>query len=349
MKKVYLIILLIAVVSVIPIVILIGMYTKRLDSKSYSFTRNRIYPLKDISSLNLKYTGYYIAGAADGKLYLGNKSAPAHILIMDSLARDTQSVVLAISPKDFKSKGIYHLRIDLDHFYLTNGLGRSVLKGKTGVWRASPFHINRPYFQQSIALDSKSIVYKYVSSKTNANAFRKETLSGKRVENDDILEKQVDGLFCTEGILEYDKNLNLLYYVYLYRNRVITMDTNLRLIREIKTIDPIDTATFEVSTIKSSNTSVFTSPGTVVNAGASSFGKVLFIRSNIMGKHEDDLKFKHSIVIDAYNLLSGKYLYSFYLPRQKETPINQFKIIGSSVYTITDHYLIRYSIDLPSI
>src|SRR5690554_2572832 len=42
------------------------------------------HPVTTIKGLNIKYNSYYIAGSAEDRIYLGNTSAPAHILSVDT-------------------------------------------------------------------------------------------------------------------------------------------------------------------------------------------------------------------------------------------------------------------------
>jgi hypothetical protein len=246
-----------------------------------------------------------------------------------------------------KTEGLYKTYIDSPNFYLFNGQSRTILKGEVGRWNALPDPVYTPYFYESAPISNNSIAFAYVSATTKQNSLRKESITGSRIENDKILEKQVDGLFCTSGILDFNKELKQLTYTYRFRNQILVIDTNLRLIKKLKTIDPIDSAKFIAEEIRSNNASVLTSPPPLVNANCASWKNYLFVQSRIMGKNEDEVLFKNSTVIDIYDLKKFKYVYSLYLPNENEKVISQFKIIDGYIFTITGHYIYRYKIQLP--
>ncbi|MFA4870216.1 MAG: hypothetical protein WC623_18605 [Pedobacter sp.] len=349
MKRTFLALALVSLLAIVPIIVLFGWYNLHLTKKSYDFERRFITPLSSIFSLNLKYDSYYIAGSSGNKLYLGNYVALAHLLKTNLQLTDTQFVYVHINPADYNKNGSYKYYIDTTDFYILNGTDRLILSGKTDKWKAGRSAVFAPYFNQGIPINLHSIIYKYVSSRTNENALRKESTTIKRIENDVIFEKQVDGLFCTAGNIEYNKQLHLLTYTYLYRNEILVIDTNLSLVRKIKTIDPINRADFKVSTIKSAGSSVITSPALMVNSGSSSWDDKLFVQSELMGRNEDQVMFEHSVAIDVYDLKRSAYMYSFYLPKQSKAAISQIKVIGNNVYTLAGKQLSRYTFQLPDV
>lgn len=115
----------------------------------------------------------------------------------------------------------------------------------------------------------------------------------------------------------------------------------------MKTIDPIEHAKFKVSRIESEHSSTFTSPALLVNANCSWWKNYLFVQSKLMGKQEDETRFKYSTVLDIYDLKKSVYLYSVYLPLLNDHPIRQFKVIGGLIYTLTDNNIASYTIKLP--
>lgn len=347
MKKTYYSLILIGFLSIASIFILYLRYYNKLKSSSYDFKREIQFVIKSLRHFDLKYNSFYIAGDYNKDIYLGNYTVNGYLLKIDPLLIDTQSVVIKKDKGSWKSNELYTIRIDPNHFYLFNGAKRSILFGDNGTWLAKENSVFKPYFQEAIAINPGSIVFRYISNKTNSNSLRKESFSTKRIENSNILEKQVDGLFCTTGILGLNRQLNHLTYMYLYRNQILVIDTNMNVIKKIKTIDPIDSAKFEVSTIKSDHSKVFSSPPLLVNSKCDNWKNYLFIHSKLMGRHEDDVLFRNSTVIDIYDLQKGIYCYSIYLPNQDNKPITQFRVIENYIYTISGRTINRYEVELP--
>ena len=68
----------------------------------------------------------------------------------------------------------------------------------------------------------------------------------------------------------------------------------------------------------------------------------LYLSSKRLGKSEEEIK--GSSVIDTYDLLSKKYLYSFYVYHLPEQRLRNFKVYKNYVAGIFDQELYLYSI-----
>lgn len=347
MKKAYKRIILIVGVSLIPILFFFFNNYYKQRNISYNFKRNFKYEVKTLKLFDILYNSYYIAGFVDNHIYLGNYQAIFHVLRINASLTDSLFIRIQANRKDLKYNSLYTVRVESDNVYLFNGVDRSILKGTTDNWETFPDPIYTPYFSQAVPINNNTIAFRYVSNKTGFNALRKESKVSGRIENETILEKQVDGLFCTDGVLQYSKMLKKLVYTYYYRNQVILMDTNLQVVKKIKTIDPIDTAIIKVAAVKSNHETTLASPPIMVNARSVIWRKYLFVHSKIMGRHEDHVKFKNSSAIDVYNLETSKYCYSFYLPNHNDHPMAQFIVLEGCILALSDHFLVKYYIDLP--
>jgi hypothetical protein len=300
-----------------------------------------------MKTFDLTFNSYYIAGYKGGELYLGNNTAPLLVYKLNTQLTDGQKIQIKVDSIQFKKIGNYKLSVDSSKFYLFNGLSRSVLTGTTDEWKGEIESLNTPFFAQVAPIGNHSLVFRMISHRTGNNSLRKESRNKRLIDNETILEKQVDGLFCTEGNLQYNDKLKQLVYVYYYRNQILLIDTNLNLIKKIKTIDPIDSAKFTIDTLRSSNVVTFSSPPLFVNPGSSLWGQYIFIQSKVMGKGEDEVLFTNSTVIDIYDLQKGTYLYSLYLPNLNHVPIRQFRVIDGYIFTMHDHSITRYEVKLP--
>jgi hypothetical protein len=157
-----------------------------------------------------------------------------------------------------------------------------------------------------------------------------------------ILQKQVDGIFCVEGTLHFNREIGKLVYLYTYRNQFMVMDTNVNLINRYHTIDTFSRARIKVVDIDGGRSRMVTGMPLVVNSKSCVFGGSLFIRSNIMSKNEDERKFRNGAVIDVYDLLTGAYLKSFYLANYRGNNLSHFKIARGHLIAIFGNYLVRY-------
>ncbi|SDL16251.1 hypothetical protein SAMN04487898_115158 [Pedobacter sp. ok626] len=331
-------------IAILPILLLLYSYKNQLEKKSYSFTRKIIYPLERMDRVKLDRESYYLAGVASEEIYLANNYNTGWMLSFDQNLKQ-KKIKLNLSKANLvKDKGQYRAHISDGRFYLYNGLGRSILSGTLEAWTAFNYPIFTPYFQDAVAMGAESIVFRYVNSRTGQNSILKTTYNDK-LENINLLQKQVDGLYCTSGMLKYNKALNKLIYLYYYRNQILQIDTNLNLAAITNTIDPIDSVKFTSATIKSENKMVQTSPPILVNAHCATWGNYLYVHSKVMGRREDNRKFDNAAVIDVYDLKLGSYLHSFYLHNQNKTAISDLLVDGNVLYTISGQYLNKYTLE----
>lgn len=326
--------------------VLAGIYAINKSQGPYPFERKLKNLVKGVKVINISYNSFYIAGFTDDHLYLGNKTAVKYLLKVNTAMTDTQSIRIQVN-KAYLKNGVYKLTVDSANFYLMDGSTRTMVKGRTGEWIGKADTIDLPYFSENIPLNDNSMVCRFVDFKTRTNSLKKVSRTRPSITNGNLLEKQVDGLFCTDGLLQYHQQLQLLSYMYFYRNRVLLMDTNLNLLKKMKTIDPIDTAKFKIAKIESSKSLTFSSPALMVNANSCSSGRLVFIESKIQAMNDLETIFKDAMVIDVYDLIGQQYLYSFYLRSHNQQKTTQFKVIGNYIFVVSGQYLIRYTIELP--
>jgi hypothetical protein len=159
-----------------------------------------------------------------------------------------------------------------------------------------------------------------------------------------VLKKQIDGLLCTDGYLQYSKQHYQLVYTYRYRNQFICLDTNLNVVRISKTIDTTSVA--KISVAETGGKITMSKPPLVVNKGTCVDGKYLFVRSNLAAKNESPAEFKNRSVIDVYNILDGSYRFSFYIENHDSKRLQNFKVNGTVLVATFSDAMVQY--DLPS-
>jgi hypothetical protein len=161
-----------------------------------------------------------------------------------------------------------------------------------------------------------------------------------------FFKKQIDGIFCTDGVLHYDKQIPMLVYIYFYRNEFITMDTNMHIISRARTIDTTSTAKIKMTKVMPENIITFSVPPLTVNKHSCVSGKFLFNHSGLRADNENKKTFDQSSVIDVYNLRDNRYLGSFYLQDYDHKKLSGFRVDGNRLLAIYDHYLLRFEINI---
>jgi hypothetical protein len=345
MRKTYVLTLAVFLFSLSVIVVLYLMSDK-LNHAHNTFVRLLPpHPIRFEKALDVKYTSYYIAGVASNHVYLGNFAAPLHLLDINTVAADTQHVRLTIDDPDLQKFRTIKVRVDSPVFYITDGVRPALLKGETQTWRARRYMYDSAYFTDAVPLGPGSFAIRSISSSTHSNVLSKENRAAPNVqEAPGLLIKQVDGLFCTDGMMHFNRELNMVVYLYHYRNQYLCMDTSLNLLYAGKTIDTVSRAQVKVASITSDNVVTLASPPLMVNKKSSASGNYLFVNSGLQAKNEDAETFNQAAVIDVYSLRDGVYQFSFYIYDFNDEKLQAFKVSGDKLVALFNHYVVVYSL-----
>lgn len=297
-------------------------------------------------SIDLKYTSYYFAGTTSDHLYLGNYQATGRILTVDySLDSLSRSSLIFDNPGKFawaKSR----LSIDSPFIYLKDGMSPAVFRGSIYDLKMNQIFERLPYFSAGWNISNSSMVVRSIMSKEKRNILIKVTLDTSQIiTNTTALTKQIDGIFCTEGSLSFDRENSSLTYTYYHRNEFIKMDTNLNILLRGHTIDTNKIAKISIANIESKNSSIFSAPPKYVNLLTSSAANKLYVMSALPADNDEINKFKKSSVIDVYSLVNGEYLKTIHIPFYEGKELGDFKVIGDKLYAIHDHFLCSYKIE----
>jgi hypothetical protein len=286
-------------------------------------------------TMDLGFNSYYISGIVGDDVYLGNWTAPLHILRVNINTLDTQHVTLKIENLE-KINEIKRFRIKVDspYFYASHGVAPVILRGRIGEWSASPLFKDSIFFDQATPMEKDAVILRSYNTDSKTNELAKQSKTAPIfLFHDSLLQKQIDGILCVDGQTQYNKELKKIIYTYYYRNQYIVCDTNLNLLNRGNTLDTFKTANIKVSTIESKNAKTISAPPQQINVQSCTYDSLLFIRSNIMSKNENQINFESRSTIDVYNFMKSKYLYSFYIDYYKN-PLSDFKVSRDKIISI---------------
>jgi hypothetical protein len=159
-----------------------------------------------------------------------------------------------------------------------------------------------------------------------------------------VLKKQVDGIFCTDGTLDYDPQTGTLVYLYHYRNEFVTLDTNLQVRYTGHTLDTNTTAKLQVTQL-ADGSSKFSAPPTYVNSIARIADGRIYVLSALLADNEDKSVIAHHEIIDVFALDNGEYRYTLYIPLHNGEHITDFIVKGAQLLALFDHTLNAYTIE----
>jgi hypothetical protein len=303
------------------------------------------HPATMYKSLNIVYNSYYIAGISKTRIYLGNYTAPLHVLSLTHALTDSQHVKLKV--KNIKNEKFWSLtvRVDSPSFYLMDGTRPIIYKGIISDWTADSIVNDHAYFVDALPLSNVSFVFRSLSRVNQEYELGKKTAYSADVQfMPNLLQKQIDGKFCVDGMMDYDSQSGTLVYLYFYRNQYIVMDSSLNLRFRANTIDTVTTAQIQVAKIRSTNTFTMSSPPLIVNRRGSVFHNYLFVNSALMASNENKTEFENLSVIDVYDLADREYRFSFYLAHASNRKLHDFRVFGDQLFALIDTELVVYNL-----
>lgn len=320
--------------------LIVGLYIKseNMVHQRNSFVRRFDQHAKpEDKKMNLNVNSYYFAGKANGKIYLGNSTAPLVMTIVDTSL--TKSIVnhISLDKMNFRYQSI-QVKVIVPYFFVTDGTVPCIYRGKTADWKAVLLKGKVNRFTLAEPLDSTRLAVRITSPSSALNILGIYTLrdSLKLHLNQDLLKKQTDGIFDTDGMLLINDKTKL-NYIYYYRNEYLTINQRLELEKTGRTIDTVSRAKIKVVTI--SDESTMAAPPIVISKLSANYKNLLFINSERISKYEDKVMLKHASIIDIYDLNSGNYVSSMYVYNVDNQSLSSFMVYGNHLFTLTGNSL----------
>lgn len=347
MKKRVLIFVVSSASMSLMIVIVLFLASNKLSSQAGSFLRKfPPMPIKEKFTLDLGFNSYYVAGGTGHFAYLANYTNPLHLIVLNTITADTQHVKLNID--DIRNHKFWAIRINVDspNFYLRDGAVPIIYKGNVNTWRAFRWPYDSSYFIDLAPLNDNSFAIKAISSRSKEYSLGKIMSDTPHIKlQPNLLVKQIDGMFCVDGMMHFDKELNYMVYVYFYRNQFIVSDTNLNLVYRGRTIDTISRAQIKVAHISSNSSRTMAAPPLTVNRHSCVSGDFLFVNSNLISGNESKKAFDNASVIDVYNLKNDKYKLSFYIHDFRKNKMKGFRVFNDKLIAILGQHLWVYNLN----
>ncbi|WP_374173176.1 MauE/DoxX family redox-associated membrane protein [Flavobacterium tructae] len=303
------------------------------------------HPVTLTDTIDLKYNSYYFAGSGDGKIYLGNSTVPLYLLSIDRKLKQ-QKIRITLDRSNFLFRMI---KIDVNppFFYITDGRTPAVFSGRISNWTAKLQAPKPPYFTTALPVDDSTIVFRGIGKIAKANILGIFT-TGKQSKihmAPELLQKQIDGVFDTDGMLHYSEEMKRIVYLYTYRNQYIVADRNGVLDYRGNTIDTISQAQIKVAYLKEKTEQTMAIPTLNVNKSSSVCGHLLFVNSNVPGRYEQKEVWKQASVIDVYDLQKKGYLFSFHIYGLDNKELSSFLVTSTHIYALIDSKLVVYKLN----
>lgn len=312
--------------------------------KENNFTRRFMsHPLEDEDAkIDLGFNSYYFAGFDDDHIYLGNTTAPLVLTTLDAALKTKTELKINPENTDYSFRNV-QVKVKAPYYYLYDGDVPVIYRGKLPDRNARIISYNEAFFSQLAVIDSVNFgIRTMLSSDEMYTLGSLHLMDPKRVHlSPDILQKQTDGLFDSDGKLVEDPKSGNLIYTYFYRNQFLVMDSRLRLLRRLKTIDTITHAQVR-AVVLSDGRRKMGAPPLQVNKNMTAIGGVLFNQSNLRGKFEEKAAWKQASVIDCYRTDQQQYIGSFYVSNRGKNKVAHLLATDRYLYIISGNELVRY-------
>lgn len=335
--------------AVLSILFVVGLFVLSEDTIHHrnNFTRRfPKHPTKSKHEVVLPFNSYYIAGYSNGIVYLGNRTAPLTVTKVDTSSGKIQSSIIHLSKNDFPYSSP-RLIVRASRFFFIDGTVPCVFSGKTSDWKAKLLLKEKAYFTLFEPVSDGMAIIRGTSSKTKESVLASINLADSlpiKIHHD-ILVKQIDGIFDTDGMLIYNQQLDKIIYTYYYRNEFIVADHSLEKKTSSHTIDTTRYAKLEVATVHSRKITTLAKQPKIVNKKTASFGKYLFVNAASVGQFESEQMWNKASIIDVYDLIKNTYAFSFYIYDKRGEKMSEFIVSDDLVVSLNGKLLTIEKLD----
>jgi hypothetical protein len=334
-----------ALPSVAATGVVVGLFlsSEHIIKKENSFIRRfGQHPVRDEKVFDLGVNSYYFAGIVGDLIYLGNVTAPLVLTTLDTALTTLNAVKIHPDNTDHPFRSI-QIRVQSPYFYVYDGNVPVIYRGNLGDSSARTISLGDCYFSQLQVIDSARFVFRAQSSKTRAQVLGTLSLYSEPCVTlrYDLLEKQVDGMFDTDGQLLRDDVTGELLYIYAYRNEILVMDPELKLLRRLHSIDTITRAKVQVQSLPDGRHQM-NAPPLEVNKISAVHRRILFNESALMGKFESREMWQKSSVIDMYRTDEQEYPGSFYIYNRGKNRMSRMYVTDTHLYVLCGSEIVRY-------
>lgn len=330
------------VVSIGAIILLHIQSDKKIHTDN-NFTRRFMHKAVPEREQDLGQGSYYFAGVQHGTVFLASQSAPLQLSLYDSLLDLKNRFMTEIDRKDLPFQTV-QLTVAGTELYVVDPTIPALFKGPVNTGKVNLKWQGELPLQRCVVIDSSHIAYSFINDQVESELGLANLNDNESTVNEGLLQKQVDGLFDSDGALHFDPVLGKIVFLYHYRNQFIVTDTKLSLLYRGKTIDTNTVAKIQVAELKERAQKKLATPPLLVNMASAVYRNLLFIRSGLKSRNEPLDLWKAASVIDVYDLQNGHYVASFYVYDIGNEKLQSFVVEGRYLYGIIGKQLVKYKL-----
>ncbi|RZJ36544.1 MAG: hypothetical protein EOO51_00045 [Flavobacterium sp.] len=301
------------------------------------------FAIKKVHEADLGFNSFYLAGAESDKVYLGNYMAPSIVTLLDSTLQMRQTYRIALD--DTLAFKAAQIKIRPPFFYIFDGSIPCIYRGKIVDWSAKLRLKGVQQFTNIEPIDSGTVAFRAATTRYgNLPGLFDLANTTRVIYKHGILEKQIDGIFDTDGTMEYDAWTKQMVFVYYYRNEYMVTDAKLNLLRRGNTIDTNTIAKIKVEYLTKKAVRKFAAPPLTVNRTTALRRNLLFVNSGVPGKFDPEVMWRKAAVVDVYDTSDGSYVMSFYVNNEQEKKMKGFIVTDTHLFALFETKIVAYSL-----
>lgn len=286
---------------------------------------------------------FSVCGASNTGWYFSGPQA-GNIIITDKKLGNKRSQHLQL---DFVPKNKYCITsIDSPQVYLFFGNDHAIAAGNINDNKVQTHTWFDKNFSRAVVLSPASVLLRgFQLTKQVDQVFYKIGIAdSSRLIGDSILPKYGDAGFSNDGMLHYDKAQALLCYVSFYSNEIVMFDTTFSSVRHYRTIDSTANNNGAVqSAQEKDNLYLVTDKTRLINLYNTVDKGMLYNLSLLKADNEQVADFSANAVVDMYELKTGAYKGSFYIPNVDGGRVMQFGIYNNQLVGVYKNKLVLYT------
>lgn len=297
-------------------------------------------------TFSLPFNSYYLAGTTNSRVFLANPTAPSHLLQINVISADTHNIKMALTDADDILFRNITVRIDSPNFYIADGTVPVIFRGNISSWIGDEKFQSPVYFNNLIPISEYSFAIRSTDAETNEYVLGNLQIdSGTFNLSNNLLEKQIDGKFCVDGMLHFEPENRRLVYLYYYRNEYIVAEPTLKILSRGNTIDTVTTARIKVATVSSDGTRTLAAPPFMVNRNSTLYKNFLLVNSSLVSKNEANDVLARMSVIDVYDINTQNYKFSFYVRNFDKEQIRGLQVSEDKLLVLFNSHLLVCILD----
>jgi len=343
--------LLITVLAAFTVILIIFHFGDILNKKNNGFDRNYFHnSYSNQHEIDLPDTLYEIVGANRSSIYI-TTAVPGEILSVGrNLEKKVNRIKIPFFARFYDSLKLSSLAIKIDspYIYLFAENKPAIVKAS---FDSTLFEIRilppGPFTREAMIGGDRFILRKLEPRLTDQIFVRYDFIQGISIKEEDISEIHGDGGIVSDGRLHFDTETKKLYYIYFYKNMVLSFDTSLNVSNRFSSIDTTRSFKIRTGLVKNGGSVAYTNitPANIINRTNYVEKGLLFNMSALRADNETDKFFSSHSILDIIDLKNGRYLGSISLPLFHDRKVSQFIISNNRLICLYANSILTYDLN----